>query len=341
MEEKTIKVVQVRVPARSPVVGGVEAGVTVPAEWHYCALDDVDGIRNALIDADVFISPVLTRGMSNGAKKLGLLSTVGAGYDKIDPAALPKECIVVNCYEHGPAISEYVFATVSCFQRRLFESNELLKKNDWSMWLRNAPLTPGLDGKTLGIVGYGHLGEHLARIGQAYGMRPIAVTRTPDRGGGDRRVYLDQLGGMDHLPALLSQADLLVLCVPLTPETRNLIGDRELALMKQAAILVNPSRGPVVDQHSLYSALREERIAGAILDVWWHYPDSSNPSPAPADVPFSELSNVIMTPHIAAGTVETFRRRAAVIASNIDRFARGESPINRVNLAPPRISAEE
>jgi phosphoglycerate dehydrogenase-like enzyme len=334
MEERILKVVQVRVPAQSPVVGGVESAVTVLAEWHYLALDDVSGIRAALESADVFVSPVLTKEMIGDAPGLRLISTVGAGYDKIDPAEVPAGCAVVNCYEHGPAIAEYVFSTVACFQRQLFVAADLLRHNDWSMWLRNAPLAPGLDGKTLGIVGFGHLGEHLARVGKALGMRAIAVTRSPGRGGAERRTHLDRLEGMGDLRRLLEESDVVVLCVPLSPETDGLIGEREIAWMKREAILVNPARGPVVDQHALFDALQHKRIAGAVLDVWWHYPDGTNASPAPVDVPFGELSNVVMTPHIAAATVETFRRRAAVIAENIDRFARGQPLINRVHLQP-------
>ena len=131
---------------------------------------------------------------------------------------------------------------------------------------------------------------------------------------------------------MLTRADYLAITLPLTPETRGLLGERELRAMKPTAILVNVSRAEIIDEDALYEALVERRIGAAALDVWYRYPSGPGPTP-PARRPFHELPNILMTPHVSGWTEGMLEARAKLIAENIRRTARGEAP---VNLIPSR-----
>jgi phosphoglycerate dehydrogenase-like enzyme len=160
-------------------------------------------------------------------------------------------------------------------------------------------------------------------------MRITAVRRAAPPGAADG---LDSLTGPEGLDALLRQADYLAVTVALTPSTRGLLGERELRLMKPTAFLVNVARAEIIDEAALYRALAERRIAGAALDVWYRYP--AEPAPClPSRLPFHELANVLMTPHVAGWTDGMLAARAELIAENIHRTARGEPPLNRVEPA--------
>jgi phosphoglycerate dehydrogenase-like enzyme len=137
---------------------------------------------------------------------------------------------------------------------------------------------------------------------------------------------------MDSLPEVLRRADYLAITLPLTPETRGVIGPAQLGLMKSTAILVNVSRAQIVDEDALYVALAERRIAGAALDVWYRYPVEPGPL-LPARRAFHELANVLMTPHVSGWTDGMLEARATLIAENIRRTARGERPENMVPVA--------
>ena len=162
---------------------------------------------------------------------------------------------------------------------------------------------------------------------KALGMHVIATKGRPDPvlAAEDS---LDWLGGADQLGELLARADYVAVCAPLTDATRGLIGAAQFAQMKPDAYLINIARGPVVDEQALYEALRDRRIAGAAIDVWYNYPP--NGQGRPGNFPFEELDNLVMTPHVAGWTEGMLAARAALIAENIDRAARGERPVNAV-----------
>jgi phosphoglycerate dehydrogenase-like enzyme len=188
------------------------------------------------------------------------------------------------------------------------------------------PPWPELAGKTLGILGYGRIGQALARRARAFDMSVCAIRRDVVRSGDDE---LSFLGGPDALDEVLRRADYLAVTLSLNEETRGLLGARELGLMKPTARLVNVARAEIVDEDALYRALADRRIAGAALDVWYRYPKEPGPT-LPARRPFHELDNVLMTPHVSGWTEGMLEARATLIAENIRRAARGEPPLNLV-----------
>ena len=222
-----------------------------------------------------------------------------------------------------------MIALTRAFQRL----DQKLKVGDWeSQWSigTQAPtLWPELAGKTLGILGFGHIGKALTRRALAFDMKVCAVRR---RAQSDAPQGLMFIGGPERVDELLALSDYLAITLSLSQETRGLIDARRLALMKRSAYLINVARAEIVDERPLYDALAGGGLAGAALDVWYRYPKSAG-NTAPATAPFHELSNVIMTPHISGWTEGMLEARAGVIAENISRTARGEPPLNAITAA--------
>jgi len=203
-------------------------------------------------------------------------------------------------------------------------------ESQWALGVAAPPLWPELAGKTLGILGYGHIGRALARRARAFDMEVWATRRHTDSA---RPQELAFLGGPKQLDDVLRRADYLAVTLSLSQTTRNLITERELRLMKPSAFLINVARAEIFDEGALYRCLASRAIAGAALDVWYRYPTSSDAT-LPATQPFHELDNVLMTPHVAGSTEGTLESRSQLIANNINRIARGQEPINMIASSP-------
>jgi phosphoglycerate dehydrogenase-like enzyme len=189
-----------------------------------------------------------------------------------------------------------------------------------------ARLRANLSGRHLAILGYGRIGRAVAERARAFGMRVAGIRRDPLASAGEP---LEFVGGFDILDRVLDWTDHLVVALPLTPQTRGILGARELGLLKPTALLVNVGRGEAIDEDALYEALAGRRIAGAALDVWYRYPAGAGPA-LPSRRPFQDLPNVLMTPHVSGWTAATLDGRAALVADNIARTSRGEAPLNLI-----------
>jgi glyoxylate reductase len=244
---------------------------------------------------------------------LRIVANFGVGYDSVELAEATRRGIVVSNTPDvlTEATAELTVALMLALLRRLVEGDRLVRRRDeWAL----APtflLGEGLAGKTLGIVGLGRIGREVARLAEAFGMRVVHT-----RGSGPyEELPLDRL---------LAEADVVSLHVPLTPETRHLIGAPELALMRPSAVLVNVSRGPVVDEAALVDALVEDRIAGAALDVYEHEPEVS--------AGLLGLENVVLSPHLGSSTHVAREEMGMLCADALEAvLLRDELPANAVN----------
>jgi phosphoglycerate dehydrogenase-like enzyme len=283
-----------------------------------------------LPEVDVLVTLVFTAAMCAAAQRLKLVQVPGAGLDRIDRSALPPGAALANAYGHETGIAEYVLGAMLALSRGFCRVDAALRQGIWeSQWAVGVPAPPAwpeLAGKTLGILGYGRIGQALARRARAFDMEVHAIRREAGRSAGDE---LASVGGPETLDDLLRRSDYLAVTLPLSPATRGLISARELATMKPTAILVNVSRGDIVAEDALYAALAERRIAAAALDVWYRYPEAPGPT-LPARRPFHELPNVLMTPHMSGWTDGTLEARSKLMAQNIRRAARGEPPLNAI-----------
>ena len=185
---------------------------------------------------------------------------------------------------------------------------------------------PELAGKTVGILGYGRIGSAVARRARAFDMGVCAIR---GRAGFDAAAEDELIGGPEMLEEVLRRSDYVLVAMPANPATIGSIGAPQLALMRPGAFLINVARGAIIDEAALYQTLAAGRIAGAALDVWYRYPRGADPT-RPAHLPYHDLPNVLMTPHISGATEGMLDARARVIAENIRRVAHGEMPLNLV-----------
>ncbi|MFE7029728.1 2-hydroxyacid dehydrogenase [Streptomyces sp. NPDC057621] len=276
-------------------------------------------ISEAITDAEVFVGSQLSAEDARRAGRLRLVHVVGAGYDGIPLDALGPQVSVTTTHHHGRSIAEHVLMSVMMLSRDVLGADRALRAGRW----RNVAVDPQLpfgttlEGRRVGVIGFGETGTEVARLCQAVGMRVRAVRRDPSAPVPED-LRTDWIGGNDRLPDLLAESDVVVVTVPLGPATRGLIGPAELTAMGPGTLLVNVARGPVVQEDALYEALDTGVIAGAALDVWW-----SGPPQAPSRLPFHDLPNVLMTPHHSGHTTDTFAARALEIADNINRLEQG------------------
>ena len=253
------------------------------------------------------------------ASRLKLICVAATGTNNVDLDAARRLGIrVCNVTAYAtPSVAEHSFALILSLSRRLSEHRRAARR-DWPgsphFWVLDYPIGE-LAGRTLGIVGYGELGRAVARLGAAFGMR-ILIAQRP--GGRDERA------GRVPLPALLSQADVVSLHCPLTPQTRGLIDAAALARMQPHALLINTARGGLVDEAALLEALQAQQLGGAALDVL-------EIEPPPADHPLlaADLPNLILTPHVAWAAREARQRLVDELQANIEAFQAGDDR-NRV-----------
>jgi phosphoglycerate dehydrogenase-like enzyme len=314
------------IPLRDDFERDLPVGTTV--SWHPGF--DEDALVADLRDTNVYVGARFTSAMGAAAQNLRLVHVAGAGFDGIDADAMRAGAVCANTFHHEASIAEYVAAMTVVLRRRLLDQDRELRAGHWasSVCEPDRPQVRALDGATVGIVGFGHIGARTWRVLRAFGARGIAVTRTPMDPG---MHGMDWTGGIGELDHLLRESEVVVLCLPLGAATRGIIGASQLDAMKSRAVLVNVSRGPLVDEAALYAALKENRIGGAVLDVWYQYPSTGSHG-RPATYPFGELSNVLMTPHISGVTRQTFEGRVRDIVANIRRLA-NDQPIANVVIA--------
>ncbi|MBT6139414.1 MAG: phosphoglycerate dehydrogenase [Rhodospirillaceae bacterium] len=244
------------------------------------------------------------------------------GYDWISPDQLPRDVIFCNTHEHEPTIAEHVLLGMLEWQIGLMrESHPMMVKKSYNhRSINNGPHHREMLGQTVGIVGYGHIGREIARRCKGFGMRVMALSRTKR----DEPDLVDWYGTVDQLDTLLAESDFVIVCAPLDDNTRGMIDGAAFAKMKPDAIIANVGRGEVIDEAALYDALASKRIRGGIIDVWYVYPSKEDANPWPSRFPFQQLDNVIMSPHNSAWTEAMSERRWSFVATNLDRFARGE-----------------
>jgi phosphoglycerate dehydrogenase-like enzyme len=282
-------------------------------------LNDMQRLIPALAEAEIVVGHIWRSDFPE-APRLKLLQAATAGIDMIDVPSLPRGIDVCNVYGHEPAIAEYVIGTMLALTLRLFDSVTAFRAGSWAAHQPAGGSPHGeVFGKTIGIVGYGRIGRDVAQRAMPFGCKVIAANRSPLADKGDAsEIYA--LAELDHM---LPQCDVVLIAAGLGEETRGLIDARRLALMKPSALLINIGRAAIVDEEALYNALRDNRLGGAALDVWWQHWSPEQPDRRPSRFPFHELPNVLMTPHCSGFTDGTADRRWGDLAANLDRFVRG------------------
>jgi phosphoglycerate dehydrogenase-like enzyme len=286
-----------------------------------------DTRSDALGAADVFVTGISTETLdpleiARQMPNLRWIHTMTAGIGSVaSPELLARDILVTNAAgAYAPAIAEYTFAALVLLTRGL---PELLVASSQRRWADHA-LGLDLAGKRIGIIGLGGIGRRVASLCLAAGMHVRAIRRSPT--DADRDVGFE-VGPPGDLDALLASSDAIVVAASSNPTTQGLLSARELALMPPHALLVNVSRGQLVDEPALMAALHERRLGGAVLDV-------TATEPLPPDSPLWSAPNLWITPHMAGGTLESRARSLELLVENLDRYLAGDrNLVNRVDLS--------
>jgi glyoxylate reductase len=256
---------------------------------------------------------------------LRVIAQYAVGYDNIDVEEASKRGIMVT---NTPGVltettADLTWSLIMATARRIVEADRYIRNGNWNVaWGPQLLLGSDIFGATMGIIGMGRIGRAVARRTQGFNMRVLYNSK--DENG--EIAEIEELVGAQStdLETLLRESDIVSIHVPLTPETHHLIGKKELDMMKKDAILVNTSRGPVIDQDALYEALKTGQIGGAGLDVF-------RKEPIPKKSPLLELSNVVVVPHIGSATKRTRATMAKMCAENLIAALNDEKPPNIVN----------
>ena len=275
---------------------------------------NIEGLLSLLTDK-------IDAALMDKAPKLKVISNYAVGFDNIDIPAATKRGIIVG---NTPGVltettADLAFALLMAAGRRVVEGDKEVRAGKWKTWGPMTLLGQDIHGATLGIIGLGRIGAAVAQRAKGFGMKILYYDII-------RNEKAEKELGIQYtdLNSLLSQSDFITIHTNLTKETHHLIGAKQFDLMKRTGILVNTSRGPIVDNMALYEALRSKKIAYAGLDV-------TEPEPLPADHPLLTLDNVVVVPHIASASVASRTKMGLMAADNLIAGLKGEMPPNPVN----------
>ena len=278
---------------------------------------DVEGLLTNIMDQ-------VNGALLDAAPRLKVISQLAVGVDNIDVLEVTRRGIPLG---HTPGVlskatADLAFALLMAAARRVVETERWVREGNWKLAFHPMYwLGPDVSEATIGIVGMGKIGLEMAKRALGFDMKVLYYSRTRKQTEEQRyrMTYVD-------LSSLLRDSDFVTLHVPLTQETYHLVGQKELAMMKPTAILVNTSRGPVVESGALYAALKEGQIAAAALDV-------TEPEPLPPDDPLLKLDNVIVTPHIGSASIGSRKEMCMLAARNLLAGIKGERLAHCVNPA--------
>ncbi len=282
-------------------------------EVVYEEYPDEETLVELVKDVDAIIvrsKPKVTRRVIESAPKLKVIARAGVGLDNIDlDAAKERGIKVVNSpAASSRSVAELATALIFNVARKIAFADRKMREG---IWAKKQCVGIELEGKTLGIVGFGRIGYQIAKIAKALGMKVLLYDPYPN----EERAK--EVGGkFVDLETLLRESDVVTLHVPLVEATYHMINEERLKLMKKTAILINAARGAVVDTNALVKALQEGWIAGAGLDVY-------EEEPLPKNHPLTKLDNVVLTPHIGASTVEAQMRAGVQVAEQIVEILKG------------------
>ena len=282
-------------------------------------------------DAEIIASGRVPGKYIRKASKLRMIQAFGAGIDKVDLDAVRERGDVIVCNSHinSAEVAEYAISLLFAVAKNIIPGDRELRTGNWiHRWGGPVPNLEIRGKKTL-IIGLGHIGADIAKRLKSFDVTITAATRS---GTSRNAEFVDKVVKIKDVRSQIEDSDFVILSLPLTDESKGLVDSEFLSWMKPTSILVNISRGQIVDELALYEALKEKRIHGAGIDVWWRYPSKwRGTTIPPADVPFHELDNIVISPHRSAYSENIEHDQDRFVGENILRFIRGETPLNIIN----------
>ena len=289
---------------------------------------DRDTLRRLLPDADVAFTPFVDRDVFPAARRLRWVQSPAVGVGSLMfPELLASRVVVTSARGiRARAIAEHVIGVTIALARRLPAAMRAQMAHHWAQNELEGPTSGvrSLDGLRMGIVGLGSIGMEIVKLAAPFGIRVSGIRRRPSGSTGSPIAGVDDVLSPERLPELLEKSDVVVLAVPHTPETKQLIGRVEIDRMKRGAFLVNIARGKLIDDAAVADALRDGRLGGVALDVFTR-------EPLEASSPYWDLPNVIVTPHTSGAMQDYWTPLVALFSENLRRFEKGEPLVNVVD----------
>jgi phosphoglycerate dehydrogenase-like enzyme len=282
-------------------------------------------------DVDVIVSNRVPTELIESSSNLKMIQTFAAGVDTIDFTAIQKreDLLVCNSHINAAEVAEYAITLLLAVAKNTIPNDRELRKGDWKYAFGGPNPNVEIRNKVCLIIGLGNIGSEIARRLKAFDVSIYAATRS---GTSDHSHLVKKLVRIDEVDSLAEEADFIILSLPLTPESEGLVNETFISLMKPSSILVNVSRGKIVEEKPLFDALRKCRIRGAGLDVWWRYPKKwRGTGTPPADIPFQDLDNLVVSPHRAGYSENTEREHFHFAGENVLRFIQGKTPLNIID----------
>jgi phosphoglycerate dehydrogenase-like enzyme len=293
-----------------------------------------EALLEAVRDVDALLGDQITQPLLEAGTRLRLIQVPWTGVDRLDFALLRQFTVpVCNSHSNAVPVAEMAVSLMLAIAKKIPLHDARLREGNWMRPKRGEPdshLPPTLvSGRTAGFLGFGAIARQIAQLLAGFQMRFIA---TDARADATPPAPLDAVYPPEQLLEVAAQSDLLFVTLPLTPATRGLVNAEVFAAMSPSAYLINTSRGEVVDEEALYTALSTRRIAGAAIDTWYQYPKADQPQVLPsARFPFHALDNLVLSPHRAGFAEGTLPHLGDVVA-NLNRLAAGEPLINQVDV---------
>ena len=291
-----------------------------------------DDERNQILtEIDIIVGGRLNEDQLEITKNLKMQQSYGTGVNRHNLAYFKENGILFcNSHAHAFTIAEYGFSLLNAASKELIANDQLLRKGDWDYHKHQSV---SLHNKTIVFLGYGEIAKSFKKLCESFNMEFLAVKRTKECDDSSIKIFLQE----ERIDAL-KQADFIFNSLPLTDKTKNFLNEEEFDNMKPTAIIVNVGRGETINDEALYNALKERKIKGAAIDVWYNYPENrwgeeQEPIPCfPSNHPFQELDNIIMSAHRAWVTDLSSFEFTKTLIHNVNRFIRGEVPKNIVDL---------
>ncbi|MDK2897661.1 MAG: glyoxylate reductase [Candidatus Atribacteria bacterium] len=308
-----------------------EEGIKIVMEHCTTEVSDFDGVlpREVLLDKVkekdgilcLLTDTIDQEVMEAAGPNLKVIANYAVGFDNIDVEEATRRGIMVT---NTPGVltettADLAWTLMMSIARRIVEGDKFVRAGKFRGWEPLLLLGTDIYGSTLGIVGFGRIGQAMARRASGFNMKVIYY----DMQRVSSQTENELKASFRPLPELLQEADFITVHVPLTPETHHLIGEKELNMMKREAYLINSARGPIIDEKALARALKENRIRGAALDVFEREPE--------VEPELLKLDNVVLAPHLGSASYATRTKMAVMAADNLVRVLRGETPPNLVN----------
>ncbi len=289
----------------------------------------IDELEEHIREASVYLTFTVDQTVIDKAKHLKLIQIPVVGINQISKTINMHEAIICNVHGNSLATAEHAIALMLSAAKNIVANHIDLAHGIWHNLLTDKIKTIQISGKSAGIIGFGAIGKHIARLCKCIGMNVNILKRTPVRA--EDASNIDAVFTDGNINRLIDISDFIIIALPLTHKTRGMIGENELKRMK-GKIIVNIARGPIIDEEALFYALKNSILKGAGIDVWYNYPNAEHQTCLPSNFPFHQLQNVIISPHCGGLTVEGMSECYVQAFDNIKDLYNGKTLSNIIDL---------